>query len=238
MNKKKIFVVDDEMHIRELIQYNLEKNGYEVIAFETGEDLLNALMNNFDRVKEYYPDLILVDIMLPGIDGLDVCRSLRTNENTKHIPIIMLTAKGEEVDKVLGLEMGSDDYITKPFGVRELIARIKAVLRRIRYKPDIPSTDDIIHVRDIIIDFKKREVFKGNECIQLTLKEFELLKILVLNNGNVLSRDVLLNKVWGYDYFGETRTVDVHIRHLRKLLEDESEVFIETIRGIGYKFKG
>ncbi len=237
MNKKKIFVVDDEMHIRELIQYNLEKNGYDVTSFETGEELLGALKDNIDCMKEYYPELILLDLMLPGIDGLDVCRSLRADENTKHIPIIMLTAKGEEVDKVVGLEMGADDYITKPFGVRELSARIKAVLRRIPYKSDISSNEEIIRVRDIIIDFKKREVFKGNQCIQLTLKEFELLKILVLNKGNVLSRDVLLNKVWGYDYFGETRTVDVHIRHLRKLLEDESGVFIETIRGIGYKFK-
>lgn len=230
MEKKYIFVVDDEMHICELIEYNLKKNGYEVSVFERGEDL-------FTKLKDSIPDLILLDLMLPGMDGLDVCRKLRSMDMTKKIPIIMLTAKGEEVDKVLGLEMGADDYITKPFSVRELIARIKAVLRRTGYEAGTTNETGIIQIRDISIDFNKREVYKGGNLLQLTLKEFELLKILAMHKGHVMSRDVLLDKVWGYDYYGETRTVDVHIRHLRKLIEDDEEVYIETVRGIGYKLK-
>jgi two-component system alkaline phosphatase synthesis response regulator PhoP len=230
MDKKQIFVVDDEMHIRELIQYNLQKHGYEVTTFEKGEDLLQKL-------KQSPADMILLDLMLPGMDGLDVCRTLRSMDETKHIPIIMLTAKSEEFDRVLGLEMGADDYITKPFSVRELVARIKAVFRRTNYEPEAQTETGTIHIKDITINLNKREVYKGDKLLQLTLKEFELLKILALNKGHVLSRDVLLDKIWGYDYCGETRTVDVHIRYLRKLIEDEAENYIETVRGVGYKLK-
>lgn len=223
-------MVDDEVHICELIKYNLEKNGYDVDIFETGEELLEKL----NTVK---PNMIILDLMLPGMDGLEVCRTLRSKQDTKKIPIIMLTAKGEEFDRVLGLEMGADDYITKPFSVRELTARMKAVFRRINYEPETQNEAEIIHIKDITIDLNKREVYKGKQLLQLTLKEFELLKILALNKGHVLSRDVLLDKIWGYDYCGETRTVDVHIRHLRKLMEDDAEIYIETVRGIGYKLK-
>lgn len=224
---KCIFVVDDEAHIRELITYNLEENGYIAAAFETGEEMLAAL-------EKRQPALILLDIMLPGLSGLEVCKQLKRNPNTKDIPIIFLTAKAEEIDKVLGLELGGDDYISKPFGVRELIARIGTVLRRCEKRETKEA--DIIAVRDIVMNIAKRTVTKDDQPLTLTLKEFELLKLLILNKGNVFSRDVLLDKIWGYDYYGETRTVDVHIRNLRKALRDDKEEYIQTVRGIGYRF--
>ncbi|RKD34313.1 response regulator [Thermohalobacter berrensis] len=228
--QKKILVVDDEEHIVELIKFNLEKNGYEVVTAFEGEEALN-------KVYEEEPDLVVLDLMLPGIDGIEVCKRMKRDSITENIPIIMLTAKSEETDKVLGLEIGADDYITKPFSVRELIARVKAVLRR--SKDTKKEEAQIIKVGDITIDIEKHEVSKNGEKIDLTLKEFELLKILAQNKGKVLSRNYLLDKVWGYDYYGETRTVDVHIRHLRKKIEDENKHFkyIETIRGVGYKMK-
>jgi two-component system alkaline phosphatase synthesis response regulator PhoP len=230
MEKKTVLVVDDEQHIIELIQFNLESNGYEVITSENGEDAIVI-------AEEEMPDVIILDLMLPGIDGFEACKRIRNNEKTRKIPIIMLTAKGEEMDKVLGLELGADDYLTKPFSVRELIARIKAVLRRFEEMPK--DVMKIIKVNDIVIDAEKHEVMKNGELIELTLKEFELLKILARNRRKVLSRNFLLDEVWGYDYFGETRTVDVHIRHLRKKIEDNDKypIYIETIRGIGYKMK-
>ena len=231
MEKKQIFVVDDEMHICELIQYNLKKSGFEVVTFERGEDLLQ-------KIKEVLRDMVLLDLMLPGMDGLDVCRLLRSREDTKQLPIIMLTAKGEEFDRVLGLEIGADDYISKPFSIRELTARVKAIFRRTSYEPGVKAETGIIQVKDIAINLNKREIYKGDQLLQLTLKEFELLRMLAVNKGHVLSRDVLLDKIWGYDYCGETRTVDVHIRHLRKIIGDEAETYIETVRGIGYKLKG
>ncbi|TCO79289.1 response regulator transcription factor [Marinisporobacter balticus] len=230
MGRKKILVVDDEQHIIELIQFNLENNGFDVITSENGEDAIKI-------AEEEIPDVILLDLMLPGIDGLEACKKIRNIEKISKIPIIMLTAKGEEMDKVLGLELGADDYLTKPFSVRELIARIKAILRR---SEEIPKeVIKTIKVNDITIDIEKHEVIKDDEKIELTLKEFELLKILAQNRGKVLSRNLLLDEVWGYDYFGETRTVDVHIRHLRKKIEDNDKypIYIETIRGIGYKMK-
>ncbi len=229
MSKQSIFVVEDEMHIQQLIKYNLESNGFKVSVFDNGEDLL-------EYSKENVPSLFILDIMLPGIDGLEVCRQLRQNPVTKSIPIIMLTAKSEEFDKVLGLELGADDYITKPFSVRELLARIKALFRRINTVSE-PKLDVITHA-DITIDCTRREVYKGDRLIEMPLKEFELLKMLVINKGKVLSREHLLDKIWGFDYYGETRTVDVHIRYLRQKIEDNDEnpTFIETIRGIGYRF--
>ncbi len=174
--------------------------------------------------------------MLPGLDGLEVCRQLRSSSLTKNVPIIMLTAKSEEFDKVLGLELGADDYITKPFSVRELVARVKALFRRMNTSQPVES--EIIHHGDITIDFSRHEAYKKGRLIELPFKEFELLKMLILNKGKVLSRELLLDKIWGFDYYGETRTVDVHIRYLRQKIEDDDSnpVYIETIRGIGYRF--
>ena len=172
--------------------------------------------------------------MLPEIDGLEVCKEIRRNEETSDIPVMMITAKGEEFDKVLGLELGADDYITKPFSIRELMARVKALLRRSNVKKE----ENIIKFGDVVVNFKTRDVIKGTQNVELTLKEFELLKLLIKNKGNILTRELLLDKIWGYEYIGETRTVDVHIRHLRKKIEsdDKNPQYIQTIRGVGYKF--
>jgi len=223
-----ILVVDDEAHILELIRFNLENAGYKVELAEDGETALKFC-------QQQVPDLIILDIMLPGIDGLEVCKRLRTSNTTAKVPIIMLTAKGEEIDKVVGLEIGADDYITKPFSIRELMARVKAILRRTE---DADPEPKIIKAGDLTIDTSRYEVYKKGERLDFTLKEFELLKLLVLNQGKVLSRDYLLDQVWGYEYFGETRTVDVHIRHIRQKLDDNADAsnYIETIRGVGYKF--
>jgi two-component system alkaline phosphatase synthesis response regulator PhoP len=229
MSKELIFAVEDEVHIQQLVKYNLEANGYKVLTFESGENLLEEVKNNI-------PDLFILDIMLPGVDGLEVCRQLRGNNRTKSIPIIMLTAKSEEFDKVLGLELGADDYLTKPFSVRELVARVKAIFRRINNS--VPAEVDNIKHGDITIDLVRHEVFKNDKLLEMPLKEFELLKMLIQNKGKVLSRELLLDKIWGFDYYGETRTVDVHIRYLRQKIEDDDSnpVYIETIRGIGYRF--
>lgn len=230
MSYGKVLVVDDEEHIVELIKFNLEGNGYEVVEAYDG-------IKAIELSKEEKVDIVILDLMLPGVDGIEVCRSLRKNPDTEKIPIIMLTARSEETDKVLGLEIGADDYITKPFSVRELIARMKAVLRR--SSDNKKEAKKVIKINDIIIDIEKHEVTRNNDKIELTLKEFELLRILAENRGKVLSRNMLLDEVWGYDYFGETRTVDVHIRHLRKKIEenDKAPKYIETIRGVGYKMK-
>lgn len=234
MNQR-ILVIEDEMHIQELIKYNLEKNNFVVTLADNGIEGLNQVMK-FDY------DLVLLDLMLPGLDGLEICKRMRGNKKTKKIPIIMLTAKSEEFDKVLGLELGADDYMTKPFSVKELVARIRAALRRLDVdaveEVDInKNIENLLSYQDITIDKEKYEVRKGGEKLVLTLKEFELLKMLVENKGRVLTRDSLLDKIWGYDYPGETRTVDVHIRHLRQKIHDEDEdnQMIETIRGVGYK---
>lgn len=228
MAGEKILVVDDEIHIVELIKYNLEGSGYKIYTAYDGREALKT-------VEEKYVDLIILDLMMPEVDGLEVCKTLKKNEKTERIPIIMLTAKGEEFDKILGLELGADDYITKPFSVRELTARVKVILRRVASDQ---GEDDVIRIGSLIIDVSKHEVKKKGERLDLTLKEFELLKILVANRGKVLTRDSLLDRIWGYEYYGETRTVDVHIRHLRQKVEDDDKnpKYIETIRGIGYRF--
>lgn len=227
MAGEKILVVDDEPHIVQLITFNLEKNGYKVISADNGIDGLKMAKNEM-------PQLVLLDLMLPELDGYDVCREIRRDNNISSMPVIMTTAKSEELDKVLGLELGADDYITKPFSVRELVARVKAVLRRTK----IEYNDKMYKFSDILIDFQKHEVIKDNKKIELTLKEFELLEVLIKNKGRVMTRDFLLDKIWGYEYIGETRTVDVHIRHLRQKIEedDKNPKYIETIRGIGYRF--
>ncbi|HEY8889597.1 MAG TPA: response regulator transcription factor [Clostridium sp.] len=227
MAEEKILVVDDEEHIQELIKFNLEKSGYKVICADNGIDAIKL-------AKEQMPQIMLLDIMLPGMDGLDVCKEIRKDSNMSNMPIIMITAKGEEIDKIIGLELGADDYITKPFSVRELVARIKAILRR----STMQLVEKTFNVGNLVIDFAKHEVIKGETKIDLTLKEFELLQILIKNKGRVMTRDFLLDKIWGYEYVGETRTVDVHIRHLRQKIEDDDKnpVYIQTIRGIGYRF--
>lgn len=230
MSKELVFFVEDEANIQQLVKYNLELNGYAVEIFNDGESLLKQL-------KTTLPNLLILDLMLPGIDGIEICRQLKQNPKTKNLPVIMLTAKSEELDKVLGLELGADDYITKPFSVRELVARVKALLRRSRNSSGLPQ-DVIIKCGNITVDNAKRQVYKNDVLLDMPLKEFELLKVLLQNRGKVLSREYLLEKVWGFDYYGETRTVDVHIRHLREKIEDASNPnrYIETIRGIGYRF--
>ena len=227
MTNKKVLIVDDEEHIRELIKFNLKKEGYDTEVAVNGTEALKI-------IREIKFDLILLDLMLPEIDGLEVCKEIRRNEETSDIPVMMITAKGEEFDKVLGLELGADDYITKPFSIRELMARVKALLRRSNVKKE----ENIIKFGDVVVNFKTREVTKGTENVELTLKEFELLKLLIKNKGNILTRELLLDKIRGYEYIGETRTVDVHIRHLRKKIEsdDKNPQYIQTIRGVGYKF--
>lgn len=228
MSKEKILVVDDEKHILELISYNLISAGYKVIKAQNGID---AIKLAFDEM-----DLILLDIMLPEKDGYDVCREIRLSNEVRNIPIVMLTAKGEEFDKVLGLELGADDYVTKPFSVRELVARVKAILRRTSSSVDININKGTFG--DLSVNFETREIMLKDVRIELTYKEYELLEILIKNKGKILTRESLLDKIWGYEFIGETRTVDVHIRYLRKKIEedDKNPKFIETIRGVGYRF--
>jgi two-component system alkaline phosphatase synthesis response regulator PhoP len=227
MSDYKILAVDDEEHIQELIKFNLESSGFKVICCGNGTEALKL-------VRSEKPDLVLLDVMLPGIDGYDVCKEIRKDNSISNIPIIMITAKSEELDKILGLELGADDYMTKPFSIRELLARVKAVLRRTSSQP----MDKSFKFDNIVIDFEKHEITKDGKRLELTLKEFEVLEILIKNKGRVITRDFLLDKVWGYEYYGETRTVDVHIRHLRQKIEedDKNPRYIETIRGVGYRF--
>ena len=229
MAEKKILIVDDEDHIRELLKFNLEKSGYNVY---TANDGLEGLQ--LARGKQV--DLILLDLMLPGMDGFEVCKEIRKDNIISNVPIIMLTAKSEEIDKILGLELGADDYITKPFSIRELSARVKALLRRSNIKYD----NEVLRFGNIALNLQTREVLKNGEKLDFTLKEFEVLKLLIKNKGKILTREILLDKIWGYEYVGETRTVDVHIRHIRKKIEedDKNPIYIQTIRGVGYKFIG
>lgn len=225
----KILVVDDEINIRELVKFNLDKAGYKIIEASDGHSAVSM-------VRAEKPDLVILDLMLPGIDGLEVCRLLKGQRETSGIPIIMLTAKSEEIDKIIGLELGADDYMTKPFSARELTARVKAVLRRSQ-KDAVPAGE--LSVGGLRLNFSRHEAFLGKEKLELTPKEYELLKLLITNVGKVFTREQLLEKVWGYEYFGDTRTVDVHVRHLRtKLIHDTEEAdMIETVRGIGYRFR-
>ncbi|WP_294371116.1 response regulator transcription factor [uncultured Clostridium sp.] len=229
MTREKILIVDDEEHIVELLDFNLKNAGYETFTASDGIEAVKI-------AEEEKPSLILLDLMLPGMDGFDVCKEIRKNKEMKNTSIIMLTAKGEELDKILGLELGADDYITKPFSVRELLARVKAVLRRTSVSNIQES--DIYESKTLKVDFERHEVIVNGEKVDLTLKEFELLHILIKNKGKILKREMLLDKIWGYEYIGETRTVDVHIRYLRKKIEedDKNPRFIETIRGVGYRF--
>ena len=226
--KEKILIVEDEKDIIKILEYNLKKEGFRVIDARDGEDALDL------AVREH-PDLILLDLMLPGIDGLEVCKSLKKESKTSSTPVIMLTAKSQESDKVIGLELGADDYITKPFSPRELIARIKAVLRRATEKEKLP---EIFQAGDLKIDFAKISVNVKDKSVELTSKEFELLKTLLKAKGRVLSRDYLLDTIWGYDHAMEiqTRTVDVHVRTLRMKLKSAADMIV-TVKNYGYRFQ-
>lgn len=234
MDKKTILTVDDEVHILELLKYNLETAGYQVIQAETGEAALEIL--NHMKI-----DAVLLDLMLPKMNGMEVLRCIRNNQKIKKTPVIMLTAKSDEFDKVLGLEMGADDYIAKPFSLRELQARVKALLRRVKEDQSSQQllTPKIISTHGLEIGIETKTVFHNGKVVEMSLKEFELLELLAEHPGKVYSRDMLLEKIWGYEYMGETRTVDVHIRHIRKKIEedDSNPTFIKTVRGFGYKFR-
>ncbi|WP_442595414.1 response regulator transcription factor [Neobacillus sp. D3-1R] len=232
--KNKVLVVDDEQSIITLLKYNLEQNGFEVITAsdgEAGRDI--AISEN--------PDLILLDLMLPKLDGIEVCKQLRQQKLST--PIMMLTAKDDEFDKVLGLELGADDYMTKPFSPREVIARVKAILRRTQVNigqvPQNQEEKDYLQIAELKVFPEKYEAYFENELLELTPKEFELLLFLITNNGRVLTRDQLLSAVWNYDFAGDTRIVDVHISHLREKIEKNTKkpIYIKTIRGLGYKLE-
>lgn len=225
---KTILVIEDETSIATLIKYNLEKAGYMVLLSYDGKEGLEIALNQ-------NPDLIVLDLMLPTLDGMEVCKELRSRRN--NIPIIMLTARDDEFDKVLGLELGADDYMTKPFSPRELVARVKAVLRRFQHIHILEN--EVYTFNNIKVFPANFEVYKNDELIEFTPKEFELLVYLLKNKNRVLTREQLLSAVWNYQFVGDTRIVDVHISHLREKLEENSRKpkFIKTIRGIGYKFE-
>ena len=227
---KKILIVEDEKSISDIIKFNLEKEGYETLTAYDGEEGLSMALGD-------KPDLVLLDVMLPKMDGFAVCKKIR---ETSLVPVIMVTAKEEEIDKVLGLELGADDYITKPFSMRELMARIKANIRRTDFADlakDNPS--DVQEFGNLEIDMNRFEVRKNGTPLELTQREFELLKYLSVAEGRVFSREQLLEEVWGYEYYGDIRTVDVTVRRLREKLEDDSSdpKYIMTKRGIGYYFR-
>ncbi|MBE6608325.1 MAG: response regulator transcription factor [Ruminococcaceae bacterium] len=218
-----IYYAEDDRGIRELVIYTLKNTGFEAEGFADGKELLDA-------VAKRIPELILLDIMMPGEDGIEILKKLRNSSSTKTVPIIMVTAKGSEYDKITGLDCGADDYISKPFGLMEMISRIKAVLRR----TSSSSENDEYSLSGISINLKSHTVSVNSQSVLLTLKEFELLKMLIMSKGTVLTRDLILEKIWGYDFDGETRTVDVHIRTLRSKLGDAGDL-IETVRGVGYR---
>ena len=228
---RKILIVDDEKNIADIIAFNLKKEGYQVIKAGDGEEGVKMAM-------EENPDLILLDIMMPKMDGYEACKKIREKKNT---PIIMLTARAEELDKVLGLELGADDYVTKPFGVRELMARVKANLRKTVIREEVAEEKPAVEEGNfgrLDINVERYEVRKEGKALDLTLREFELLKFLSERKGQVFSRETLLEKVWGYEYYGDVRTVDVTIRRLREKIEDEpgKPTYILTKRGVGYYF--
>src|SRR5918994_3102687 len=227
---QKILVVEDEPDIRKLINYNLTQDRFKVLEAEDGEQALKILQRE-------RPNLVILDLMLPGLSGLELCKILRDRSDTSRLPILMLTAKAGEADKVVGLEMGADDYLAKPFSPREMVARVRAILRRAETKP-APETASAYEKGPLRIDFSTYEVFVRQKTVKLTLKEFELLRFLVQNPSRVLSRDQLLDRVWGGETFVTPRTVDVHIRRLRKAVEkdDRKPRWILTLRGVGYKF--
>jgi DNA-binding response OmpR family regulator len=234
---EKILIVEDEKALQETLAYNLTREGYEPIVAGDGNTAIA-------KAREIHPDLILLDIMLPGKDGFEVCRVLRQEMNT---PILMLTARDEEIDRVVGLEVGADDYMTKPFSRRELIARVKAMLRRVRLiREEVKITEKIdsekeeLRTGNLMIDLKRREAILGGKVLELKPKEYDLLLYFMQHQARALSRDALLEQVWGWDFTGDSRTVDVHIRWLREKIEEDPSkpVRIVTVRGAGYRFEG
>lgn len=225
---EKILVVDDERSIVELVSFNLRKDGFQTLAAADGMEAVRL-------AREEKPDLIILDVMLPVIDGFEVCRILRKEMS---VPILMLTARKEEVDRVVGLELGADDYVTKPFSPRELVARVKAILRRSGKRAE-QEGEEVLNAGELEVDLARRKVTVGTRVVDLTYTQFELLKHLMSNPGRVFSRESLVDRIWGYSYYGDVRTVDVHIRHLREKIEREpgSPQFIETVRGVGYRFR-
>ncbi|MBQ4062388.1 MAG: response regulator transcription factor [Christensenellaceae bacterium] len=220
----KILVVEDEKAISELLKYGFEREGYAVVQAFDGKTAL-------DKIDSDTPDVILLDLMLPDIDGLSICRTVTRQ---KSIPIIIVSAKNDQLDKLIGLEYGADDYITKPFDIREVILRVKSVLRRVeRTNDELASEDIVLTAGDVTVDLKRHEVKNGGEVVELTPKEFSLLEVLMKNRGSVLTRGDLLKKVWDFEYIGDTRTVDIHIQRLRKKLKDDG--LIITVFGVGYK---
>ena len=232
----KVLIVEDEPALLDTLEYNLDRQGYEVYTAADGPTALEV-------ARQERPDLIVLDVMLPGLDGFEVCRILRQEMS---VPILMLTARDDEVDKVVGLEVGADDYMTKPFSMRELLARIKALLRRVRLvREEVEAENgdtgsEGISCGDLMIDLDRREVMRGGEILHLKPKEYELLVFLTRNRGIVLSRDLILERVWGWDYGGGSRTVDVHVRWLREKIEldPSNPTRIITVRGVGYRFEG
>lgn len=232
MAEGKVLVVEDEENLLEALKYNLERDGYTALTASDGERGLTL-------AREHRPDLVILDIMLPQLDGLEVCRILRRESD---MPIIMLTAKGEEVDRVVGLELGADDYITKPFSMRELLARLRTVLRRTRgggHGEPLPSRE-VLTSGDLVVDLASHTVTLAGRELEMKPREFDLLALLVANKGRAFTRDQILERLWGQDYIGDTRTVDVHIRWIRQKLETVpgSPNRIVTIRGVGYRFQG
>ena len=225
---KKILVVDDEPTLVATLKYNLERDGFQVVTAEDGESALNL-------ARSHRPDLVLLDLMLPGLDGFQVCRILRREMQA---PILMLTAKGDEIDKVVGLELGADDYVTKPFSMRELLARVRALLRRADIPPE--GEREVLTSGDLSLDLAKREATRSARAVPLKPKELELLAFFMRNRQRAFTRDQLLNQIWGYDYAGDTRTVDVHVSWLRQKIEDRPQkpARIVTVRGLGYRFDG
>lgn len=236
---EKILVVDDEISLQETLAYNLKKEGYQVDVASDGPSAL-------DQARQFKPDLIILDIMLPGLDGFEVCRILRKEMST---PVLMLTARDDEIDRVVGLEVGADDYLAKPFSMRELVARVKALLRRVRMvREEVGSTaaaegaslPKVLTFDTLVIDMTRREVKRDGKVLALKPKEYELLTFLAQHQGQMLTREFILERVWGWDFVGDSRTVDVHVRWLREKIEvDPSEpVRIVTVRGAGYRFEG
>ena len=223
-----VLVVDDEVSILTLVEFNLQKAGYSVLKATDGRLALQM-------IREEQPDLIVLDIMLPSVDGFEICKQLRQQGN--RTPVLMLSARDEEVDKILGLELGADDYLTKPFSPRELLARVKALLRRVNPEPE---EEGALSVGELSVNPEKYEVYFRGKPLDLTPKEFEILRYMLQHRGRVLSRDQLLNAVWDYEFAGDTRIVDVHVSHLREKIEPDPKqpIYIKTIRGVGYKFEG
>ena len=221
-----IYYVEDDNNIRDLVVYTLNQSGFEAQGFRDADEF-------YDAIKEQSPDLVLLDIMLPGDDGLSILKSLKANKKTAAIPVIMVTARGTEYDKVIGLDLGADDYIAKPFGMMELVARVRALLRR----SNLSSPPEVLKEGGLVVDRQKHIVTLDNKSITLTLKEFELLYLLMSNPGIVLTREHILESIWDYSYDGGTRTVDVHITMLRQKLGEYGNL-IETVRGVGYRFGG